>query len=543
MKLLQKTFWLVFIILTGSKLLFGYSGEVIKSYDTPGQYPTGLTFDGKYLWMADRKEKLIYCINPKNGKVVRSIESPGYWPMGLAWDGEYLWNADVKGGSPLSENYDGKIYQIDAKDGRIIRSFVAPSKTPRGLTWDGNHLWSLDNSADVLRSFSPNDGTTIKSFKSPSYDCRGITYDGKYLWVSDKGNDEIYMVDPKNGHVILITKAPGKFIRGLAYEGEFLWAVDYQSKQLYKMIIKDNKKYRQYNKHEAVVTYTHQLTNFGPGTVLTADIHLAIPVNRANQNLQAEIKYVPDYTNIVTDKWGQNTAHYYFENVKNGETKTVEMIVKVNTYDVRYFIFPDKVGSLSEIPVSIKSKYLEDNEKYQISDSYIINSLHKAVGDEKNPYWIARKIYDYLIDNMYYEMTGGWNTAPTVLERGNGSCSEYSFVFISMCRAAGIPARYVGAVAIGGEDFRMDDVFHRWVEIYLPNYGWIPVDPAGGDNSWPRNQANKFGGISNGYLITTQSGGGSSTMEWTYNSNQFYTSEAKCNVVFDYFSDWQADNK
>ena len=52
---------------------------------------------------------------------------------------------------------------------------------------------------------------------------------------------------------------------------------------------------------------------------------------------------------------------------------------------------------------------------------------------------------------MYYERSGGWNTAPIVLERGNGSCSEYTFVFISMCRAAGVPARYVGSVVERGE--------------------------------------------------------------------------------------------
>ena len=529
---------LIFLFTFCGKSAFAYSGEIVESFDTPGNYPTGLTFDGKYLWLADRKEKLLFCINPKSGKVIRSIQSPGYWPTGLAWDGQYLWNADVKGGIPLSENYKGKVYQVDSKNGNIIRTVNAPSNSPRGLCWDGKYLWEVDNATDVLRSFSPNDGTTIKSFKAPAYDSQGLTFDGKYLWVTDRSNDEIYMIDPSNGHVILITKAPGKFIKGITYDGEFLWVVDHQSKKLYKIIAKDDDKLIRYNEHEANVTYTHQLSNFGPGKLLTTDIYLAIPVNRDNQNLQTDIIYSPQYTDIVEDQWGQKTAHYHFNNLEQGISKTVEMKIKVKTYDVRYFVFPDKVGSLSSIPTEIKNRYLVNDEKYQINNPFIQSSLAKAIGNEENPYWKARKIFDYIIDNMYYEMTGGWNTAPTVLKRGNGSCSEYSFVYISMCRAAGIPARYVGAVAIGGEDYSMDDVFHRWVEIYLPNYGWIPVDPAGGDNPWPRNQANRFGGISASYLVTTQSGGGSKTMEWTYNSNQFWTSEAKCNVVFDYFADW-----
>ncbi len=40
-----------------------YTGEVIKSYDIPGSYPTGLTFDGENLWLADYKTDKLYCID------------------------------------------------------------------------------------------------------------------------------------------------------------------------------------------------------------------------------------------------------------------------------------------------------------------------------------------------------------------------------------------------------------------------------------------------------------------------------------------------
>ena len=215
------------------------------------------------------------------------------------------------------------------------------------------------------------------------------------------------------------------------------------------------------------------------------------------------------------------------------------MITEATIYDVRYFIYPDEVGSLDEIPADIKSKFLENNEKYQIGHPTIQDAVDEAVGDEENPYRIMRNIFNYLIDNMYYEMVGGWNTAPAVLERGNGSCSEYSFVYISMCRAAGLPARYVGSVVVRGDDASLDDVFHRWVEVYLPNYGWIPIDPSGGDNKWSRDQANYIGHLQNRFLITTQSGGGSETMEWTYNSNESWVTEPKTFVVIDNFADWE----
>ena len=518
----------------------GITGEIIQSYDIPGSYPTGLTFDGKYLWLADRKTDEIYAINPENGQVVRSIPAPAYWPMGLTWDGKALWNIDVKGGIPQAENYNGIIYQLSPTDGTILKTVPAPTSKPIGLAWDGKYLWCTSNASDEIIQFDPDDGTTIKSFKSPAEDPQGLTFDGKYLWVSDRMKDEIYMVDPQSGCVIIICEAPGPYTRGLCYNGKFLWAVDYQNDKLYKIKIRDNEKLKRSNAYKTKITYTHQTTNFGPGKVKTLDVHLAIPIDRDNQTITGEIQYTPDYTDVVTDKWGQRTAHYHVVNLGANSIHEIEMVSTVTTYDVRYFIYPEQVGSLDEIPNEIKERYLENNAKYQIDNPVIQNALKEALGQEKNPYWIARKLYNYLLDHMYYEMVGGWNTAPTVLERGNGSCSEYSFVYISMCRAAGLPARYVGSVALRGDDSSMDDVFHRWVEIYLPNYGWIPVDPSRGDKTLPRDQADSFGFLKNSLFITTQSGGGSETMGWTYNSNAFWTTEPKTNVVIEYFADWEA---
>ncbi|MFH0865013.1 MAG: transglutaminase domain-containing protein [Bacteroidota bacterium] len=522
---------------------FAYPGEVVKSYNTPGSFTMGLTYDGKNIWLSDRKEDKIYCIDPATGKTLRYIKSPAYWPTGLAWDGEALWNADIRGGIPMAENFVGKIYRIDPADGTILRTLTAPSNSPMGLTWDGKYLWCADNESDEIIQFDPDDGTTIKSIKSPASDPNGLAWDGKYLWVSDRLNDEIYMIDPVTECVIIITDAPGLYTNSLCYDGKFLWAADYQDDKIYQMIACDDDEYITYNERKSKVTYTFTMTNFGPGSVKTFDVHLAIPVNRPNQTIVEDISYTPGFTDIITDQWGQKTAHFKFTDFKTGDTNEIKMVSTVNTYDVRYFIFPENVDSLSAIPDSIKTKYLVNDEKFRYDDPVIQDAVKEAVGAEKNPYWIARKIYNYIIDHMYYERVGGWNTAPTVLKRGNGSCSEYTFVYISMCRAAGLPARYVGSVVVRGDAACMDDVFHRWVEVYLPGYGWVPVDPSGGDSDSPREQADSFGALSNRFFITTQSGGGSETMGWTYNSNEFYTTDPMTNIVFENFAEWEPLSK
>ena len=526
------------ILLTFTSSVLPQTGAVIQEFDTQGNYPTGICFDGENIWQADRETDKIYCIDPNTGTLIRSIESPAYWPMGLAWDGEYLWNADYRGRTDKSEDRDGMIFKIDPKDGTILKTLQAPSSSPKGLTYDGTYLWLVDDRTDKVIQFNPEDGTTISSFKSPAKDPKGITYDGKYLWISDRGTDEIYMVDPKTGFVIIIMDAPANYVHGITVDDDKLWAVDHEDDKIYQLKIKDDVKFIRKDKELHKITFNHHTTCYGPGKIKTLNVNIALAENRDNQELLKEINYNIKPTRIVTDKWGQKTALFQFKDIKQGEKISIQATTIVETYNVRYFLYPENMGSLTDIPNDIKEKYLQDDEKYQIESDVIQNTIKKVVGDEENPYWIMRKLHQYLIGHLHYNMDGAWDTAPTVITNGHGSCSEYTFVFISLCRAAGLPARYVGSTWDRKELAYMDDVYHRWVEVYLPNYGWIPTDPTHGDRELPRDQAFPIGLVRNSALITTQSGGGSSTMEWTYNSNENYTTEPKTNLNITHYADW-----
>jgi len=535
---MKKIFISLFALVLFPLLLFPYTGEVVKHFPTPGKYPTGLCFDGKNLWLADRGTDKIYCINPKDGKVIREIESPAYWPMGLAWDGKYLWNADFRGRTDKSEDFDGMIFKIDPADGTILKTLYAPARSPKGLAWDGKYLWCVDDRSDKVIQFSTEDGTTIRSFPSPSKDPKGITFDGKYLWISDRETDEIYMVDPKTGYVIIIADAPGNYVHGLAVNKKKLWAVDYEDDKIYQLKIRDKEKFVKKDPVYHKVTFNHNVTCYGPGKIKTLDVFIALPADRDNQTILKDFEYNIKPAGIETDQWGQKTAHFKFTNLNPGQKTEVQVTTVFKSYNVRYFIYPEQVGTLDEIPEEIKNKYLKNNEKYQINNPIIQNTVKKVVGNEKNPYWILRKIHQYLIGHLHYLMDGAWDTAPTVLTNGHGSCSEYSFAFIALCKAAGLPTRYVGSTWDRKELAYMDDVYHRWVEVYIPGYGWIPTDPTHGDRAAPRDQAFPIGLVRNAALITTQSGGGSSTMEWTYNSNERYTTEPKTNLNITHYADW-----
>jgi len=505
------------------------TGDIEREFLTPGSCPTGLTFDGKSLWLADRKTDSLYRISIKDGTVEQTIPAPGYQVEGLTWDGEYLWVLDVE---------EGVILRFNPETGIAEKTIYAPCNNPQGLAWDGTYLWVADFRADMLYKISTEDGTTIVELPSPSRDPRGLAFDGTYLWVSDRLADMIYMVTPDKGQVIVAFPSPGKYARGMAFDGLYLWNVDYQSDKLYRLVRKDDTPYVRTEGKKERLEYTHQFRNYGPGEIISVDAYLAVPGNLPNQQILSDIVFDPQPDEFVTDQWGQKMAHYQGRDLAPGEMMTVAMITEAELFKTRHFIFPEDVGTLDDIPREIKSTYLADGSKYEITDPFIIESAREAVGDERNAYWVARKIFDYIIDRMFYELVGGWNIAPTVLKRGSGSCSEYSFVFIAMSRAAGLPARYAGSVAVRGDDASTDDVFHRWCEVYLPNIGWIPIDPSGGDQDTPAGQAAYIGFLNNRYLITTHGGGGSEFLEWGYNSNERWTAKGTCKVHTEHIGEW-----
>ncbi len=505
-------------------------GDVIKGLPAT-DYPTGLAWDGRHLWLADRDAEYIYAIDVTTGAIVDSVACPAFFPTGLAYGDGCLWIAGY---------YEDMIYKLDLKSRKVVNTLSAPSSQALGLAWQDGYLWAIDAAKDELVKLATDDGTPIASLKAPSSLSNGLTWDGTYLWVSDRYRDRLYMVEPVHGWVIMRLEAPGPYAFGLAWDGNSLWNVDYETDSLYAVTTDGDNLTVTSSPKRAKVRFTCRVRCQGPDPIEKVNIYLALPHRELpHQHLLADPTFVPAQPDFVTDRWGQEFAHFVVQHLEPGQTGRVSYEVPVELQHLQHYIIPEHVGSLDEIPADLKRKYTVDGSRLRINDPVIQKAIAEAVGDEANPYWIVRRIFEYVNDKIEYERVGGWDTAPNVLRRGTGSCSEYSFVFMAMARGAGIPTRFCAGVCERGDRSSMDDVFHRWTEVYLPNYGWLPIDASAGDATWQGDAVRAIGSYQNRILITTIGGGDSEYIGWSYNYGMKMEYQGRSSLDVSAYADWE----
>ena len=73
----------------------------------------------------------------------------------------------------------------------------------------------------------------------------------------------------------------------------------------------------------------------------------------------------------------------------------------------------------------------------------------------------------------------GVQTPQQTLALRSGACRDYATLMIDALRHLGIAARFVSGYLYSPADSALDGggATHAWVQVYLPDCGWFPVDP------------------------------------------------------------------
>ena len=122
------------------------------------------------------------------------------------------------------------------------------------------------------------------------------------------------------------------------------------------------------------------------------------------------------------------------------------------------------------------------NEQYpHIRFTPYLRALAEELGgDEPNPLLRAKRFYDYITQNVRYSYMRDYRIIDQLAEfpalNLRGDCGLQAILFITLCRASGIPARWRSGSYITPDSIGS----HDWAEFYVAPYGWLPCDPSFG---------------------------------------------------------------
>jgi len=102
----------------------------------------------------------------------------------------------------------------------------------------------------------------------------------------------------------------------------------------------------------------------------------------------------------------------------------------------------------------------------------------------ENPLEKAWSIYDYITTHVEYSFVRSYFTIENLAEYaaigGRGDCGIQALMFITLCRIAGIPARWQS----GLYTTPFSAGCHDWAQVYIAPYGWRYVDCSFGGSAY-----------------------------------------------------------
>lgn len=128
------------------------------------------------------------------------------------------------------------------------------------------------------------------------------------------------------------------------------------------------------------------------------------------------------------------------------------------------------------LPVDVL-RYLMPS-RYVESDR-LVNLASAEFGHLPPGYARVHAIMEWVRSRITYAITASSTrtTAVETLTERAGVCRDYAHVMIALCRATGLPARYVTGTDYGADPAKAPD-FHAYVEVWMDGRWWM-FDPSG----------------------------------------------------------------
>lgn len=205
------------------------------------------------------------------------------------------------------------------------------------------------------------------------------------------------------------------------------------------------------------------IQNTSKHTVNQAELWVTAPVAETSTQRVTKISSSHLY-DVEGDDIGNRIFHYTFDNLPPYASRVITVRAELLMRE----------RPLRSVRVN-NEIYLAEEPFIEIDDPQIRHlALSMKAG---NPLATAEKIFHWIADNIHYVgYVKNHRGARQALQAKQGDCTELMYLFVALCRAAGVPARGIAGYHCP-ESAALDPAqYHNWAEFYAEGR-WRLCDP------------------------------------------------------------------
>lgn len=224
------------------------------------------------------------------------------------------------------------------------------------------------------------------------------------------------------------------------------------------------------------LTHTVQVENLAFNRVIDGILFVPLLKNETNYHYVVifNITTTEGQPKILSDNSGNTYAYWNNLVIEPGTSLSVKIEYYLLSFSFRVRIDPKLITDYDR-GSNLYNEYTQPEELAQSDAPEIISQARSLTKDVKDVHDKVSRIYNFVTSHLRYARQEYERGALWALENGTGDCSEYSYLFVALCRAAGIPARIQAGFGFRSTNEKVEDG-HMWAEYFLQNYGWVPVD-------------------------------------------------------------------
>ncbi len=206
-----------------------------------------------------------------------------------------------------------------------------------------------------------------------------------------------------------------------------------------------------------------------------------LPFPREGRERQTEIKLLginaDEY--VIASNDNQQRTIYLEKVVQENQPTIFNMVLEITSYAEVNSIDLNTIKPYNKESGLYKT-FTKERFPHIVFTDKIKELSKRIVGDEKNPYLIARKIFTWISDNIPWAGAREYSTIENIsdycISRMHGDCGIKTLLFMTLCRYNGIPTKWQSGWMLHPNEVNL----HDWCEIYFEGYGWLPVDQSFG---------------------------------------------------------------